>query len=231
MAVAVPETWITASSARDNLGLLTRSEVARLRPAAVVRDVAAGTVVAAAGSSATHVYVVGNGELALMARLATGRATMAVVRAGGVLLDIPVLLGAAVPFDVMATRDTELIALSRQQWTELLRSSPSLSIRWMTSIARRLDDDRRRLVVLSSRPLVAQVAYLLLDLAEPNNAGARLVHLSHLTMAQLLGARRQSVTRVLSGLRDNGLVSTRYGITVLEDEVGLRQVMGRVPLP
>ncbi len=83
------------------------------------------------------------------------------------------LLGNPMPFDAVASRDTEMIAVSRQRWTELLASSPSLSLRWMTSIARRLDDDRRRLVVVTSKPLISQVAYLLLDLAETDHAGSR----------------------------------------------------------
>ncbi len=135
--------WISQSSARDNLGLLRRGEMAELRKVGTVRDVEAGTVVAAAGSPATHVQIVGDGELELMARQDGGRTTMAVIRSGGVIQDIPMLLGNPVPFDAVASRDTEMIALSRQRWTELLASSPSLSMRWMTSIARRLDDDRR----------------------------------------------------------------------------------------
>ncbi len=158
----------------------------------------AGTLVAAAGSPATHVQVVDDGELELMARLQNGRATMALVRTGGVIQDIPMLLGKPQPFDAVATRDPEMIALSRQRFSELLRSSPTLAIRWVTSIARRLDDDRRRLVVVTSKPLIAQVAYLLLDLAEVDSNGQCIVRMSHTTLANLLGARRQSVTRVMA---------------------------------
>ncbi len=191
----------------------------------------AGTLVAAAGSPATHVQVVADGELELMARLQNGRATMALVRTGGVIQDIPMLLGKPQPFDAVATRDTEMIALSRQRFSELLRSSPTLAIRWMTSIARRLDDDRRRLVVVTSKPLIAHVAYLLLDLAEVDSNGQCIVRLSHTTLANLLGARRQSVTRVMAQLRQQGLISTRYGVTKVEEADGLREVMGPDPLP
>lgn len=223
--------WISPTSAQDNLGLLRRGELAELRSFGTARYVEAGTVVAAAGSPATHVQVVADGELELMARLDGGRATMAVVRTGGVIMDIPMLLGNPMPFDAVASRDSEMVALSRQRWTQLLSASPSLSLRWMTSIARRLDDDRRRLVVVTSKPLVAQVAYLLLDLAEDSADGRRVVHLSHTTMAHLLGARRQSVTRVIAQLRARHLVVTRYGSTVLLDTDGLQEVMGRQPLP
>ena len=135
------------------------------------------------------------------------------------------------PFDAIASRDTECIKLSRQRWTELLTSSPDLALRWMTSIARRLDDDRRRLVVVTSKPLVGQVAYLLLDLAEEGPAGELVVKLSHTTIAHLLGARRQSVTRVVGELKRRQLIDARYGHTVILDLDGLREVMGSEPLP
>ena len=230
-SVATTGRWISQSSAQQNLGLLRRGELTELRRSGTVRYVEAGTLVAAAGSPATHVHVVAAGELELMARQDAGRVTMAVVRAGGVIQDIPMLLGNPMPFDAVASRDTEMIAVSRQRWTELLATSPSLSLRWMTSIARRLDDDRRRLIVVTSKPLISQVAYLLLDLAEIDHDGQFVVRLSHTTMAHLLGARRQSVTRVIAELRRRDLVATSYGVTAVLDNDGLRDVMGRDPLP
>ena len=223
--------WISATSAQRNLGLLRPRELAQLRQFGRLRYADAGTVVAASGSRVPQVQVVTDGELELRARLDEGRATMAVVRAGGVIGDIPLLLNAPMPFDAIASRDTELITLSRQRWTELLSASPDLALRWMTSIARRLDDDRRRLVVVTSKPLLAQVAYLLLDLAEDGAAGQRVVRLSHTTIAHLLGARRQSVSRVMGELKRRELVDSRYGHTVLVDLAGLRCVMGADPLP
>jgi len=223
--------WISAASAERNLGLLRRKELTQLRKFGSVHYADAGTVVAASGSPVTHVQVVSDGELELRVRLDKGRATMAVVRTGGVIGDIPLLLDAPMPFDAIASRDTECIALSRQRWTELLISSPDLGLRWMASIARRLDDDRRRLVVVTSKPLVGQVAYLLLDLAEDGPGGDTVVKLSHTTVADLLGARRQSVTRVVAELKRRGLIEARYGHTVILDADGLRQVMGSEPLP
>lgn len=223
--------WISPASAERNLGLLRRAELTELGRFGSVHHADAGTVVAASGSTVTHVQVVSDGELELRARLDKGRATMAVVRTGGVIGDIPLLLHTPMPFDAIASRDTECISLSRRRWTELLTMSPDLALRWMTSIARRLDDDRRRLVVVTSKPLIGQVAYLLLDLAEPGPGGEPVVKLSHTTLAHLLGARRQSVTRVVGELRRRGLVATRYGHTVVLDEDGVRAVMGSDPLP
>jgi CRP-like cAMP-binding protein len=228
---STPGRWISQRSAVEHLGLIMPAELGELRRVGAVRYAEAGTVVAAAGSPATHVQVIADGELELMARLDSGRTTMAVVRSGGVIQDIPMLLGKPMPFDAVATRDTEMIALSRQRFSALLHASPTLAIRWMTSIARRLDEDRRRLVVLTTKPLIAQVAYLLLELGELDSTGECTVRLTHTTLAHLLGARRQSVTRVIAELRTQALVSTKYGVTVVEDQPGLREVMGAQPLP
>ena len=223
--------WISAASAERNLGMLRRPELEHLRRFGSMRFAKAGALVVASGTTVTEVHVVSDGELELKARLDEGRVTMAVVRSGGVIADIPLLLGSPMPFDAVASRDTECITLTRERWTELLRSSPDLAIRWMTSIARRLDDDRRRLVVVTSKPLLAQVAYLLLDLAEQPPGGQPVVALSHTTMAHLLGARRQSITRVLGELKRRGVIDTRYGRTAVLDVDGLREVMGSDPLP
>ncbi len=223
--------WISQSSAQRNLGLFSRAEIANLRRFADVRYASSGTVVAAAGTQVTAVHIVVDGELELMARTESGRATMAVVRSGGVIADIPLLLGAPMPFDAVASRDTQCIELSKQRWTELLTTNASLALRWMASIARRLDDDRRRLVVVTSRPLIAQVAYLLLDLQEGDVGERRVARLSHTTIAHLLGSRRQSVTRVVRELRDRGLIQTGYGVVELLDLDGLAAVMGSDPLP
>jgi CRP-like cAMP-binding protein len=222
--------WISPASARRDLGLLTSEDLGQLREFGTMRSAEPGEVVLTAGAPVKHVLAVVRGELDLMSRLQTGRATMAVVRRGGVLADIPLLLDAPMPFDVVATQPSDLIALSREPWMELVTSSPALCLRWMTSIARRLDNDRRRLVMVQSRPLIAQVAYLLLDLADRDDDPPR-VRLSQATMAQLLGARRQSITRVLSELRERGFIETGYATTDIVDEQGLTALMGPPPLP
>jgi CRP-like cAMP-binding protein len=222
--------WISQSSADANLGIFTAAQMNELTRHGVCRHAEPGEVVAAAGKPASHVQIVRSGELELMTRLPTGRATMALVRAGGVIADIPMILDVPMPFDAVASRDTELILLTQDQWMELLTSSSAICLRWMGAIARRLDDDRRRLVVLMTRPLESRLAYVLLEAAESEPDGSLHVRLSHTTLGHLIGARRQSVTRSLGELRDRGLIATRYGVVHILDRDGLNAVAGEDPL-
>jgi CRP-like cAMP-binding protein len=227
----VPHAWISPTAARRDLGLLRPDERGQFAQSGTTRTVPAGTVVARAGERVREIQLVIEGELELKARMDGQRVTMVVVRAGGVIGDIPLLIDAPMPYDAVASRETALLSVSRAVWSQLLASSPSLALRWMTSIARRLDDDRRRLVVITCKPLIAQVAYLLITMCETDGTGQPVARLSHGTIAHLLGARRQSVTRVVAELRAQGLIETRYGVTLLRDPPGLRALMGDDPLP
>ena len=122
----------------------------RLRQYGSVRHVGAGTLLVAAGTPIRHVQVVAGGELQLCARVDGRRVTALLVRPGGVICDIPLLLEAPMPYDALATQDTEIISLTCDRWLSMLTLHQDLCLRWMLSIARRLDDDRR--AWSSSRP-------------------------------------------------------------------------------
>jgi CRP-like cAMP-binding protein len=116
--------------------------------------------------------------------------------------------------------------LDRKALLAFLTSAPAASLRWMRSIALRLDDDRRHLLAVLTSDLTAQVAFLLLEHAEPGPNGRPVVRLSHEVIAQLLGARRQSVSRVIADLRERGVLSTAYRQIVLDDPDALQDVAG-----
>lgn len=225
------QAWSGLHAAGRHASVLQHEDFATLRQFGAPEHVSAGTVVASAGASVEHIQVVASGELQLCARVDGRRMAALLVRTGGVISDIPLLLDAPMPYDAIATQDTEVIRLTSDRWMQMLSSDQALCLRWMRSMAQRLDDDRRRLLVLTTRTLTAQVAYLLLEMAEPGADGQAEVHLSQETIAHLLGARRQSVTRVLSALRGYGCITSRYGVTVILDEAGLQAVRGDEPLP
>lgn len=226
-----PERWINGVSARHDLTLLEGEMLTHLRRAGVPRGVQAGHLVAAAGAPVDHVLVILDGEVELLARLPQGgRVVMALVRRGGVVADIPLLLSAPMPFDAVASRSTWVIDITAEQWMALLQQFPQLCLRWMRSIARRLDADRRRLAVMTTRRLEAQVAFILLEQQEAV-AGSTIVRLTHDVIADLVGARRQSVSRAISKLADAGLIASGYGRIELLDADGLRATLGGDLLP
>ncbi len=205
-------------------GTLRQDDLELLRTVAAERTVDVGERLFAAGEAVDRVMVVGSAEVHLRARVQTGRRVMEVVRTGGVIADIPMLLDAPMPFDAVVNSPGTVCEMDRDTLMSFLSTSPGVSWRWMRSIAVRLDDDRRRLLALTSSDLRAQVAFMLLDQATPGDDGALAVVLSHDVLADLLGARRQSVSRAIADLRDEGLIRSAYRRTVLVDVEGLKRV-------
>jgi CRP-like cAMP-binding protein len=222
--------WSARAAARQDVSPFTSADVAHIKGAAVEERVAAGTRLLAAGDEVDRVLVVGSGEVELLARVGGGRRVVAVVRKGGVIADIPLFLDAPMPFDAVVSRLALICTLDREALLAFLTSAPSASLRWMRSIAVRLDDDRRRLLAILGSDLTAQVAFLLLEHAEADGDGPPVVRLSHDVLADLLGARRQSVSRIIADLRDRRLVTTGYRTVRLVDLDGLADLTGpRLP--
>jgi CRP-like cAMP-binding protein len=218
--------WSARAAARQDIAPFSRADIAHIQAVAVEERVPAGTRLLGAGDTVDRVLVIGSGEVELLAHVPGGRRVLAVVRKGGVVGDIPMFLDAPMPFDAVVSRRALVCELDREALLAFLASAPSASLRWMRSIAVRLDDDRRRLLAILTSDLTAQVAFVLLEHAEQGSGGEVTVQLSHDVIAQLLGARRQSVSRVVADLRERGLLSTAYRRIVIDDPEGLQEVAG-----
>ncbi len=220
--------WIARAMARTGLSPLHPSDVSRLEAICSVRTVPAGTLLLPAGKAVDRILVVRRGEISLATRRSVGtrRVVVGLVRQGDVVGDIPMLCERPMPFDALAQGECVVIELDRNDLLELLRTSPTFALRWTVSVAKRLEHSQRRILSLLTHDLTEQVAALLLDERERDAGGQWVVRLSHATLAQLLGARRPSVSRVLKDLRRRGLVRGGYRTLVLPDPAGLAAVAG-----
>jgi CRP-like cAMP-binding protein len=202
----------------------------RLVAVSSARTVKAGTVLARVGFHPSKVIVVQDGELELSVRTRAGRRIVALVRAGGVIADVPALCGTPMQLDAIAIRDSRVIEVDPERLIALLRSSPELSLRWIRSLAWRLLASQRHALALLREGLPAQVAAVLLLEQETDGDGYPKVQLSQEAIARLLGASRQSVSRILSGWRARGVVRTGYRSILLLDPQALTTIAGIGPV-
>lgn len=220
--------WIARAMSRSDLTPLLEEDVERLAVICEPQRPPPGTVLMQAGEEVTGVYVVQAGVVELRARSLGGRQVVGLVRAGDVVGDIPLFCQQPMPFQAVALADTAVLRLDRDQLITLLHASPNLSLRWTTSIAKRLEQTQHRLLSLLTKNLAGQVATLLLNECGDGD-GRPVVALSHQTIGQMVGARRPSVSRVLAQLRRRGLIESRYRRIVLLDVPELAAVAGEPP--
>jgi CRP-like cAMP-binding protein len=142
-----------------------------------------------------------------------------VLRPGDVEGDVPLLLGLPMPYSARAVDDTTCLHLTAGDFETLLSGHPAVARRWLSSMAQRLATSHGRLIALLGRPLIAQVAGLLVDESEEG-----VVRLPQRTLAAMLGVARPSLNKVVKDLERRGMVAAGYGSVQLLDAEGLRRL-------
>lgn len=221
------EMWVSRASARADLTPVAQSNLEQLVEAGRLRQVDAGTVLASAEAEVGQVFIVRLGEVHLAKRRdGGGRHVIGIADSMCVLGDIPLFCGHPWPFDVLVAKQSEILEIESQRLLELLNASGGLAVQWAASIAKRFELTQRRQVVMLTKELPARIATFLLEERRQGEGDRWEVRLTQETIGQLLGARRQSVARVLRELRSEGLTSSSYGAIILDDLEGLAEVAG-----
>jgi len=104
-------------------------------------------------------------------------------------------------------------------------SDPRVALRITETLGRRLIDTERRLLDFAYRRVPERVALLLAQFAARSPEAAPVeLRCTHEELADLAGTYRETVTRVLSDLRNRGLIELRRGVIVVLDIEGLRRL-------
>ena len=124
---------------------------------------------------------------------------------------------------VIAMEDSNLLVLRREDFRKRVESSPSVAWSLLTELSRRLRraDDKIGGLVLLDVP--GRIARLLLDLAEESGTNAIEKSLTHQTIAQMIGASRETVSRAMREFQDQGWIGVERRKIRVADREGLKK--------
>jgi CRP/FNR family transcriptional regulator, cyclic AMP receptor protein len=120
---------------------------------------------------------------------------------------------------VIAMEDANLIVLRREDFRKRVEQSPTVAWMLLTELSRRLRraDDKIGGLVLLDVP--GRIARLLLDLSEESGTDLIEKSLTHQTIAQMIGASRETVSRAMKDFQDAGWITVeRRRITLANRE-------------
>ena len=155
------------------------------------------------------------------------RAVLTVVRAPDVLGEVSLLDGAPRSASVEAVERTEVLALSRTAFLDVVHSDEKLMdevFRGMGSMIRRLTEQKTDYIFLDLPGRVAKTLVRLLD--TERDADSSTVHLSQSRVAELVGGSRQSINHVIRTFAHRGWLRTEGRRIVLTDLPALRHRAG-----
>ena len=158
-------------------------------------------------------------------RVTSGDVNVAVLGPGQ-LFGTSALFGAAATRQkVVALDDVVICEASAGQFLAAMAMHPKLAAKVAMLLARQLFELEQTVQRTATDPIEARLADLLLRIADRATSPSCIRGLSQADMARMIGASRESVSRILATWEREGLLRTRPRLVELVDENKLRDHM------
>lgn len=186
----------------------------------------AGQTVAEPDVLNLNLFTLMKGRVQLVREGPNGRRLAVATLGPGSMFGEKSLLGSADP-DVKAVALTDCIVwtVPQPQAQALAMRYPVLSWGLLQTIGQRLAQVENRMEEVAYKRLPERLAGLLLELS---NGGRAIRGTSHQALADMLGTYRETISAILRGFKDDGLVELGYRKIELRDVQGLRMAAGAV---
>ncbi len=203
--------FLSALGPKETTALLGRAEVIKLERRETLFEV---------GDSARAVFIVSKGCIKLYQIAPDGKEVILWFSFPGEIFGLAELLsGAEREITAQANVASEIYAIRQPEILEFLRSYPEASLRAIGILSARVRTLGNSLVNLASDDVETRLVRLLLRMAAicvrepcshpPANGGLCInVSVTHQDIASQIGASRQTVTSILTGLKRRGVIET-----------------------
>ena len=180
-------------SAMDIFSDLSEEEIEAIMGGAPMRTAKSGTVFYGSDEGPEVLFLLKSGKVELYRQLADGkRLTLAIVEAGSFFGEMSLVGQRLLGTCARALEDSVICALSRHDVQTLMLEHPTVAMRVIEVLARRLQQTRDGLQEMAFNDVTGRVAGLLLRLSgEDANA---VEGYSHQDLAAMVGCLRESVT-------------------------------------
>lgn len=204
--------------------------LSRLMQRATPQRIAQGDTVFEQGGTATAFYLLLNGRLKVSQVTQDGQQVMVrVVHPGDLFGFARALARPDYPGTAKAAVESLVISWPMADWDAVVENNPRLAINAMQTIGQRLDEAHTRLREMSTQEVERRVAHAVLRLADKagriEEGGTRIdFPITRQDIAEMTGTTLHTVSRLLSGWEQQGLVEGgRQKLTVI-DSAGLARI-------
>jgi CRP/FNR family transcriptional regulator len=212
---------LRAVVSRSGAGALADDDVATLAPHGELVRCRRGDALFRERQRPHHAFIVVDGEIELVYETPFERLVLQVIGPGSTLGYLAVVLSTPYAYTAVARAPCTLLRFDDASIERLIDTDPSVCFRWLRLVAQNLERSQRRLVELAGKNAFERVCHFLLNRSAERRTAS--LELQHRDICDALALSRQTVSRVLSDMREQGLIETSRGHVRIADAQRLRR--------
>jgi CRP/FNR family cyclic AMP-dependent transcriptional regulator len=186
---------------------LQRDELLKFAELTRERTYPKGSVILFQGDPGDSLYVLRQGRAKVVLIGEDGREViLGVLEPGAHFGELALIDDQPRSAHVIAMEDSQLLILRREDFRRRVEANPSVAWALLTELSRRLRRADQKIGGLVLLDVPGRISRLLLDLSSETSNGTIEKPLTHQTIAQMIGASRETVSRAMKDFQEEGLI-------------------------
>jgi CRP/FNR family cyclic AMP-dependent transcriptional regulator len=186
---------------------LQRDELLKFAELTRERTYPKGSVILFQGDPGDSLYVLRQGRAKVVLIGEDGREViLGVLEPGAHFGELALIDDQPRSAHVIAMEDSQLLILRREDFRRRVEANPTIAWALLTELSRRLRRADQKIGGLVLLDVPGRISRLLLDLSSESSNGTIEKPLTHQTIAQMIGASRETVSRAMKDFQEEGLI-------------------------
>jgi CRP/FNR family cyclic AMP-dependent transcriptional regulator len=193
----------------------------RLARVAMRKKFARNTVLLSEGDITDSLYVIISGKVKTVITDENGREIiLSISGAGDYFGEMAMIDGEPRSATIITREACQLLVFSKDDLKEVLRANPDMVFILLKGLVKRLRETDKKIESLALMDVYGRIAQLLMQMAAPKN-DVQIIDepLTHQEIANMVGASREMVSRVLNELSRGGFISVEKKIITLHKKL------------
>ena len=206
---------------------LNEDELSELASLAVERNFTPGQFIFWDGDAPDWFYMVAEGKIKVLKHSSLGKEfIIAFFGPGEMFGEVAVFENKPYPASAQAVAETKVLGIKREDFLPFLSSRPQVALRIINVLGERLRDAQGRLRDLAGERVEQRLASTLVMLS--SKLGPTLPF-TRQEIADMAGTTTETAIRIMSHLKDRGIIQSLRGKVVILDETKLRLLSAGPP--
>jgi CRP-like cAMP-binding protein len=206
---------------------LSAPELARIADVARERTYPKNSVILFEDDPGDALYVVVSGSVKVVLIGEDGREViLSLLKQGDFFGDMALIDDEPRSAHVIAMEDATMFVLRREDFHQCLREAPAIALGVLRTLSRRLREADEKIGGLILLDVNGRVARLLLRMADENDGVQIAPKVTHHTIAQMVGSSRETVSRTMRSMVEQGLLDVSRRAISLKNRPALEALAG-----